>query len=87
MEDTDTPLTRSPPSRMKASFMSALVHMLNELGWPEYFRQTPALCVLLEIPVNVENSRDQHMSIAGGKRVNKLREFVEDIFSFQTVVS
>ena len=47
--------------------MSVLLHMLNQIGWPEYFRQIISVCVLLRLPVNIEISKNQQMSIASGK--------------------
>ena len=57
------------------------VLMLNEIGRHEYFRQMLGICILLEIPVIIEIANDQQISIAGGKRVNKLRRFSEEISS------
>ena len=54
--------------------VSAPLHMFNEIDWPEYFRQTLDICILLEIPVNTEISKDQQMPIAGGKTVKKLKK-------------
>ena len=63
----------------------AILHMLYEVGWPEYFKQTLGICVLLGIPMNIEISKDQQMSTTGDKKVNK-REFAEEISSFQTII-
>ena len=58
---------------MWAFSMSSLLHMLNEIGRPEYFRPTRDICIFLGMPVNNEISKDHQMSTAGDKGVNKLR--------------
>ena len=88
LDDTDKPLIRLSSSWEMTRFKMSLyffLHILSEIGRSKNISQLFGTWIPLAILMYIEITYDLQMADVGSKRINKFRNFIEEISTFPAI--